>query len=116
VTDDSEAAGPRPGRFSPADHPPDADRAPHLVSITAADPLNLVGILTPGGRLPALARNRVLFRDGVPVALREAGEVRFLPPPEPGGELPAAERWQAEQTLLRRPVPPKLRPYLGRSA
>ena len=36
----------------------------NLVSISAADPLNLVGILTPGARLPALTGNRVLFEDG----------------------------------------------------
>jgi ATP-dependent Lhr-like helicase len=39
-----------------------------IVSLSGADPLNLVGILTPGARLPALSNNRVLYRDGVPVA------------------------------------------------
>ena len=93
-----------------------SDGGAGLVSISGADPLNLVGIVTPGGRLPALARNRVLYRNGVPVALREAGQVRFLPALDPGKEMDPGERWQAEQTLLRRPVPPKLRAYLGRSA
>ncbi|MGH8269746.1 MAG: Lhr family helicase, partial [Steroidobacteraceae bacterium] len=36
------------------------------VSLSAADPLNLLGILTPGPRLPALAGNRLLYRDGLP--------------------------------------------------
>jgi len=36
------------------------------VSLSAVDPLNLVGILTPGPRVPALAHNRVLYVDGVP--------------------------------------------------
>ena len=40
-----------------------------LVSLSGADPLNLVGILSPGARLPALTGNRVLYRDGVPIAL-----------------------------------------------
>ena len=39
-----------------------------LVSLSGADPLNLVGILTPGPKLPALTGNRVLYRDGLPVA------------------------------------------------
>ena len=39
-----------------------------LVSLSAADPLNLTGIITPGARVPALTNNRVLYRDGVPVA------------------------------------------------
>ena len=49
-----------------------------LVSLSGSDPLNLVGILTPGSRIPALWRNRVLLRDGVPVAALEAGKVLTL--------------------------------------
>jgi ATP-dependent Lhr-like helicase len=40
--------------------------------ISAADPLNLAGILTPGPRIPALARGRVLLHDGVPAASADA--------------------------------------------
>jgi ATP-dependent Lhr-like helicase len=36
-----------------------------LVTISAADPLNLVGILVPGERIPAIASRNVTFRDGV---------------------------------------------------
>jgi ATP-dependent helicase Lhr and Lhr-like helicase len=70
-----------------------------LISLSAADPLNLVGILTPGGRLPSLTGNRVLYRDGVPLALYVAGEVKFLT------ELEAKEQWAAQNALLRRQVP-----------
>jgi ATP-dependent Lhr-like helicase len=70
-----------------------------FVSLSAADPLNLVGILTPGARLPALSSNRVLYRDGVPVALLAGGEVRFLE------QLEAKEQWEAQNLLLRRHVP-----------
>ncbi len=69
-----------------------------LIAVSAADPLNLLGILTPGGRLPALTGNRVLYRDGVPLAIREAGRTQFL------AELDPAARWQAEKALLRRAV------------
>ena len=48
------------------------------VSLSGADPLNLVGILTPGPRLAALTGNRLLYRDGLPVALLAGGEVQFL--------------------------------------
>ena len=37
-----------------------------MVRISACDPLNLVGIITPGPRVPATLANSVLFRDGVP--------------------------------------------------
>jgi ATP-dependent Lhr-like helicase len=40
--------------------------------ISAVDPLNLAGILTPGPRIPALARGRVLLHDGVPAAAADA--------------------------------------------
>jgi ATP-dependent Lhr-like helicase len=49
-----------------------------LASISAADPLNLVGIVTPGPRVAALTGNRVLFEDGVPVAVLAGGETRLL--------------------------------------
>ena len=81
-----------------------------LVSVSAADPLNLVGIVTPGARVSALAGNRILYRDGVPVAVHEGRETRFLVEMEP------ADRWQAQTALVRRPVPPQLKSYLGKSA
>ncbi len=47
----------------------DTRRAPGdpgpFVSISGADPLNLVGTLLPGARIPALANNRILYRDGI---------------------------------------------------
>jgi ATP-dependent Lhr-like helicase len=66
-----------------------------LVSLSAADPLNLLGIVTPGARLAALAGNRFLLRDGVPVAIHAAGEIQFLE------RIPPAEEWQLRQALLR---------------
>jgi ATP-dependent Lhr-like helicase len=49
-----------------------------LRSLSAADPLNLQGILTPGPRIAALTANRILFRDGLPMAALEAGKIRRL--------------------------------------
>src|SRR3970282_1739036 len=46
-----------------------------LVAVSGAYPLNLVGILTPGDAVPAVGTNRILYRDGVPVAVK-AGEGR----------------------------------------
>ena len=69
------------------------------VSLSGADPLNLCGILTPGARLPSLSGNRLLYRDGVPVALLAGGEVSFLV------ELPPQQQWEARNLLLRRHVP-----------
>jgi ATP-dependent Lhr-like helicase len=49
-----------------------------LIALSAADPLNLQGILTPGPRIAALTANRVLFFDGLPIAALEAGEIHKL--------------------------------------
>jgi ATP-dependent Lhr-like helicase len=76
-----------------------------FISLSGADPLNLVGILTPGPKLAALTGNRVLYRDGVPIALLAAGAVQFLE------TLDAATEWAAHKALLRGAVPaPSLAP------
>jgi ATP-dependent helicase Lhr and Lhr-like helicase len=69
------------------------------VSLSAADPLNLMGILTPGPRLPSLAGNRLLYRDGAIVAIYVAGEIQFLE------NLAPPEQWEAHTALLRRHAP-----------
>jgi ATP-dependent Lhr-like helicase len=49
-----------------------------LVSLSGADPLNLIGILTPGPRLVGVTRNRILYRDGLPIAALSGDNVQFL--------------------------------------
>jgi ATP-dependent Lhr-like helicase len=48
------------------------------ITLSAADPLNLVGILVPGERIPAISGRSVSFRDGVPV---EQPDTQLLPQP-----------------------------------
>ena len=36
-----------------------------MVTISAADPLNLVGVIVPGERVPAISGRYVSYRDGV---------------------------------------------------
>ena len=55
-----------------------APRQAELITIAATDPLNLAGVLTAGRRVPAVMGSRVLYRNGVPIAALEAGEVRLL--------------------------------------
>jgi ATP-dependent Lhr-like helicase len=52
-----------------------------LVVISAADPLNLVGILTSHERVTSNASNRIAFLDGIPVAALVAREVGYLVEP-----------------------------------
>jgi ATP-dependent Lhr-like helicase len=51
-----------------------------LVVISAADPLNLAGIVTAGERIRAATGTRIVYGDGVPLAVVEAGSVRELAP------------------------------------
>ena len=51
-----------------------------LVAISGADPLNLAGILTPGKRIAGITPNRILLRDGVPIAAQEGHQVLSLEP------------------------------------
>jgi ATP-dependent Lhr-like helicase len=45
------------------------------VLVAAADPLNLVGILTPGARLSPFSNQVIAYRNGVPVEVGELGAV-----------------------------------------
>ncbi len=43
------------------------ERTEEIVRVAAVDPLNLVGILTPGPRVPAQRGSLVVYRDGLPL-------------------------------------------------
>ena len=77
-----------------------------LVSVSAADPLNVIGTLLPGSRVPALAGNRVLLRDGVAIATLVAGDIQWLEQLEP------ADARVAEDALVKRHVGSPLLAYL----
>ena len=49
--------------------------AADVARVAATDPLNLVGVLAPGPRVPAIVGNAVLYVDGHAVASLEAGTV-----------------------------------------
>jgi len=49
-----------------------------MLAVSAVDPFNQLGTLLPGARVPALAANRILFRDGLPVAVLAAGKPQWL--------------------------------------
>jgi ATP-dependent Lhr-like helicase len=81
------------------------EKIDEMVVLGAADPLNLVGIVTPEGRVPAIPANRLLLKDGLPIAALEGGELRRLASSElDDGEL---------RTLLaRRSLHPALKQHL----
>ena len=85
-----------------------ATRTPIRIVLNATDPLNMLGTLLPEKRVPHLSGNRILFEDGVPVAVLEKETLRCL--------TGAAEdkHWELQQLLQRRYFPPRLRAYLGK--
>jgi ATP-dependent Lhr-like helicase len=84
-----------------------SERAGRLISISAADPLNLTGIVTPGDRVPALKGNRVLFEDGIPLLALIAGEAT------PIGGLDPSRIAELKPSLIRRPLAAGLRAHLA---
>ena len=61
-----------------------------LVVVSASDPLNLLGSLLPGAKVPAVGSNRLLYRDGLPVAIRVNNRYRALVEADPDTQ----RRWQ----------------------
>ncbi len=66
-----------------------------LIMISATDPLNLLGILHPGDRLPALHTNRLVICNGEFVAVKQAAEVRYL------RDMPNSSQWRLRDLLIR---------------
>ena len=65
-----------------------------LVGVCGADPLNLVGHIVAGAKLPNLAGARVLYRDGIPIATLAAGEFTAIEP------MDESAQWAARKRLL----------------
>ncbi len=76
-------------------------------SISAVDPLNLLNLILPNRRLSRLGKNRVLYENGIPIAVLETDKVSFLQDVEP------AAQWNLQQALIKKNFPPRLRSYLG---
>jgi ATP-dependent helicase Lhr and Lhr-like helicase len=76
-----------------------------LVVLSASDPVNLVGVVTPEARVAAIHRNRILLKDGLPLAAVEGGQVRRLAESELSDD-------QLRTLLARRSLRHPLKPHL----
>jgi ATP-dependent Lhr-like helicase len=68
-----------------------------LLALSASDPLNLVGTVLPGSKVPRLPGARVLYRDGIALGALVAGNVELLT------ALSPQEERDVRRTLLREP-------------
>jgi ATP-dependent Lhr-like helicase len=75
-----------------------------LIPVSAVDPVNLVGTLLPGERISATLNNRILFKNGVPVAVQSGDALQFL------RELDPELAWQAKMLLTRKRRPASFMP------
>ncbi len=67
--------------------------------ISATDPLNLIGTILPGERIPAVHTNRILFKNGLPFAKQLNGVTTCLT------EVDPASRWEIDNLLTRQRNP-----------
>ena len=67
-----------------------------IVCIAGTDPLNLIGDIVAGAKVPANIGNRIAIRDGIPLAAMVAGKFVVL------GELSPDEEREARSALQRR--------------
>jgi ATP-dependent Lhr-like helicase len=70
-----------------------------LLAISAADPLNLTGLITAGQRIPKQTNHRLLYRDGVPIASSAGNNITLFETIDPSDE------WQIRNLLLRKHNP-----------
>lgn len=65
-----------------------------IITLSAVDPLNLVGIILPGQRITAQASHRILFKNGVAIATQQGQTIHYLKPQTPEME------WKIKNKLL----------------
>jgi ATP-dependent Lhr-like helicase len=70
-----------------------------IMVLSAADPLNLVGILSAGPRLPTVASHRLVLLDGIPVATQGAGDLQWLT------SISGEDQWRIQRRLHTARVP-----------
>jgi ATP-dependent Lhr-like helicase len=80
-----------------------------LTAVSAADPLNLAGIVNAGERVRAVAANRIVYRDGIPLAALEGDYLRPLSAINP------SEAADVAGALAGRRVPAVVGGYVGRA-
>jgi ATP-dependent Lhr-like helicase len=91
---------------------PELDSDAGLDTISAADPLNLTGVITPGERIASRNSERILYRNGAPVAVYDGDELRWLQRASEAGSAPAEHARMIER--MRRVVPPRMRAFYGK--
>ncbi|MCB9166970.1 MAG: DEAD/DEAH box helicase [Flavobacteriales bacterium] len=80
--------------------------------LSAADPLNLTGVITTGERVATRHTDRILYREGVPIAVYDGRDLRWLQTPRQDHDVPREA--ETLKNRMRRQVPERLRPFYGK--
>ena len=78
-----------------------------LIAISAADPLNLAGVLDSGDRVRTITGHKLVYRDGIPLAALEGGYMRPL------REIDRTIAADVASELTGRRMPPVVSGYVG---
>jgi ATP-dependent helicase Lhr and Lhr-like helicase len=70
------------------------DKNAELTVLSTADPLNLTGIITPGERIASSSSQRLVYRDGIPVAYGSSNKVDYLQ------DFDADHQWRFKWALM----------------
>lgn len=69
-------------------------KAEQLINISAADPLNLIGVILPGQKVTAYSNHRILFKNGEAIAVQQGKETQLLQ------AINAEQEWFYKQSLI----------------
>jgi ATP-dependent Lhr-like helicase len=70
------------------------DKTAELTVLSSADPLNLTGIITPGDRIASSSSQRLVYRDGIPMAHGSRSKINYLQ------TFDADHQWQLRWALM----------------
>ncbi len=84
------------------------EKANLKITISACDPLNLTGIVTPGKRVSQYPGNRIMYVDGAVIAIKEGEEIIY------SQKLSNEQAWTTKNEILRKHNPAVLKAYLGK--
>ncbi len=83
-----------------------------FVVLSAADPLNLTGVITNGERVATRYTDRILYREGVPIAVYDGTDLRWLE--KPRQDVDAHREMERLAQRMKRSVPERLRAFYGK--
>lgn len=83
-----------------------------FVVLSAADPLNLTGVITNGERVATRYTDRILYREGVPIAVHDGTTLRWLE--KLRQEMSAPDEMERLAERMKRTIPARLRAFYGK--